>query len=86
MARLKREKIGVTDAARELQAWHHQQLSRLITEIREVVIGEDMTMDAAKQSHSDAGAGYTIGVNSFKKEQRAALDHVTKKYAGGGDE
>lgn len=60
-----------------------QAIKALYRKEIEEAIGEDMTMKAAIKSHSDAGAGYTIGVNSFKAELRAKLLPPTK---GGKDE
>lgn len=41
-----------------------------LKQIVDSIIGKDMTMKAAIKTHSDVGAGYTIGYNAAKAEQR----------------
>lgn len=49
-------------------------LTSLYIEAFEGLIGEDLDMKIAVRTHSDAGAGYTIGVNHFKDQLRKQLE------------
>lgn len=54
------------------------------SEAKEAILAllpEEMTMEAAHKSHSDAGAGYTIGWNSYRKELLEKLGLKTESQS-----
>ena len=68
---------GNSSSLEDLKDYIQEALTHLLDQV-EVAIGEDIPMKHAIKTHSDAGAGYTIGVNSFKKDLRETLAHLRK--------
>lgn len=60
----------MTAEAKKLFPELNENQHKLLDQYIDRIIGSNMTMDAAKKSGSDAGAGYTIGYNAAKDEQR----------------
>ena len=52
----------------------------LLTRVLGLLEKEKMTMRAAIKTHSDAGAGYTIGVNSLVKKLIKKVQAIIKEY------